>query len=50
MFYVYIFTQIYEVVNWFNRKTIRIQEDRYKLAKFLKQFKISANLSGRIVN
>lgn len=25
MFYVYIFTQIYEVVNWFNRKSIRIQ-------------------------
>lgn len=42
MFYVYIFTQIYEVVNWFNRKSIKIQEERHKIAHFLKKFNISA--------
>lgn len=50
MFYVYIFTQIYEVVNWFNRKSIQIQEERHKIAHFLKRFEISADLSGRIVS
>lgn len=49
MFYVYIFTQIYEVVNWFNRKNIKIQSDRHKLASFLKDLGISPTLSGRII-
>lgn len=40
-FYAYIFAQIYEVVNWFNRKPNQIQENKHKIADFLKAHKIS---------
>ena len=37
MLYAYIFTEIFDIIDWFHRKKVRIRQTKNKLSKYLKR-------------